>query len=362
MISIIRRANAITVCFSNGETLTVDPTEEMADKIESFKNCDDNQEVILKEWLYNKLYGKSFDCINRVKNSHILTLRGNSIYMLSVSQLSIPEDFALKILNAEESKDTDEINKWINFWTLVSLNPDSRVRNNLFWFIRKWDMQISQSGLIIGYRNVRIKEAARYSSKKVKEILNTYYTEKYINHRDTSQILFDDSNLEAAYNYVINEGGSPTYTDVHSGTFNIKLGQPVSMPRENCDAEQENSCSRGLHIGAKSWLKNNYYGEVGLQCLINPANVVAIPTIDNYGKMRCCEYLPVRIIDYDDRGNVIEPAINIYDDINYFNQLKSNIYNGIINNNDIDNYEVSHGDISRENLYNNILQRLNDSK
>lgn len=277
MISIIRRTNAITVCFSDGETLTVDPTEEMASKIESFKDCNDNQEVILKEWLYNKLYGKSIDCTSRVKNSNILTLRGNSIYMLSVSQLSIPEDFAIKILNAEEEGDTDELNKWINFWTLVSLNPDSRVRNNLFWFIRKWDMQISQSGLIIGYRNVRIKGSTKYSNENVKKILNTYYTEKYINHKEPSQVPFDNSNLEAVYNYVINENGSPTYTDVHSGTFNIKLGQPVRMSREECDAEQENSCSRGLHIGAKSWLKNNYYGEVGLQCLINPANVVAIP-------------------------------------------------------------------------------------
>lgn len=246
MISIVRRTNAITVCFSDGETLTVDPTEEMASKIESFKDCNDNQEAILKEWLYNKLYGKSIDCTNRVKNSNILTLRGNSIYMLSVSQLSIPEDFAIKILNAEEGGNTDELNKWINFWTLVSLNPDSRVRNNLFWFIRKWDMQISQSGLIIGYRNVRIKDNTKYSNEKVKAILNTYYTEKYINHKEPSQVPFDDSNLEAVYNYVINENGSPTYTDVHSGTFTIKLGQPVSMPRENCDAEQENSCSRGL--------------------------------------------------------------------------------------------------------------------
>lgn len=78
--------------------------------------------------------------------------------------------------------------------------------------------------------------------------------------------------------------------------------------------------------------------------------------------MRCCEYLPVRIIDYDEQGNVIEPAVNIYDDINYLNQLKESLYSGVVNNNDIDNYEVSHCNMSRENLYDNILQRLNDSK
>ena len=47
--------------------------------------------------------------------------------------------------------------------------------------------------------------------------------------------------------------------------------------RDKCDTVQENTCSTGLHIGGRGWLKKNYYGNTGLACLINPADVVAVP-------------------------------------------------------------------------------------
>ena len=96
-----------------------------------------------------------------------------------------------KIIEAEEKGDEVELRKFKNFWTLVSLNPDSRVRNNLFWFIRKWDMQLTDSGLIIAYRNADIKEEAKYSTKDVKWIIHAYYQAKYIDHNDPYLILID---------------------------------------------------------------------------------------------------------------------------------------------------------------------------
>ena len=67
------------------------------------------------------------------------------------------------------------------------------------------------------------------------------------------------------------------FTDHHSHTFKIRIGEMVTMDRDKCDAVQENVCSSGLHIGGKGWLKKNYYGDTGLACLINPADVVAVP-------------------------------------------------------------------------------------
>lgn len=277
-MKIFRRQNYLQIDFSDGSTYS---TNECNDGVWNFlKENQDNEEAVKLKFLNTSLFqGKAL--MEKVKDSSILTLRESSVYMLDVSELTIPEDFVTKILDAEARGDEKELSKFKNFWTLVSLNPDSRVRNNLFWFIRKWDMQITDSGLIIAYRNADIKEEAKYSTEQVKIIINTYYKEKYINNADPYKMNFVDKgitgNLGELYDEIVNGGDSPVYTDQHSHTTEIRLGQPVRIAREDCDANQEHSCSRGLHCGAKGWLKQNYYGNVGLMVLVNPANVVAVP-------------------------------------------------------------------------------------
>lgn len=356
-MKVFRKHNYIQVEFSDGSTFS---STENADSLWDFlQTHKDNEGAVKRELLKEELYqGK--ELLERVKASHVLTLRGNSVYMLDVSELSIPEDFVSKIIEAEENGDEQELMKFKNFWTLVSLNPDSRVRNNLFWFIRKWDMQITESGLVIAYRNADIKKEAKYTTDQVKAVINAYYKEKYLNHKNPYEEVFfigeQMKNLGEVYDEIVNGADSPIYTDQHSHSTTITLGHPVSIPREECDADQEHSCSRGLHCGAKGWLKQNYYGTVGLMVLVNPANVVAVPTIDEYGKMRTCEYFPVAIIDFDENGDIIENSYSLHSDVAYLKELR---YEGDINNNDIDGYEISHTHATREEMYNSILSRLN---
>lgn len=356
-MNVFCKNNYLHVVFSDGSQFS---TDENIDELWQFINENKSDERIIK----NKLCPTS-TLVDRVKASTILTLRGNSVYMLEVSELSIPSDFVEKILNAEESGDITEINKYKNFWTLVSMNPDSRVRDNIFWFIRKWDMKITESGFIIAYRNADIKDETTYSTQQAKEIINRYYQEKYLNHKDPYTIYgvdggINETSLGEMYDDIVNGGCSPVYTDHHSHTTTIKLGQPVRMPREETDQCQENTCSRGLHVAGTQWLKQNYFGSVGMMVLVNPANVVAVPTgSDNYGKMRTCEYFPVALIDFDSEGNIIEPEYNLYNDIAYLNEIK---YEGTINNVDVDNYVIARGQVSRETMYDSILERLNQQE
>ena len=276
-MNVFKRQNYIRVIFSDGSSF--ETTENAQEVMEFVQENIDNEEIVRKKLLKDDSKGKNL--LKRVERSRILTLRGTSVYMLGVSELTIPEDFVVKILDAEDANNEVELAKFKNFWTLVSLNPDSRVRNNLFWFIRKWGMKIADSGLIIAYRNADIKKESKYSTRETKNIINIYYEEKYLKHRNPySETIFlkgENINLGEAYDEIVNEESSPIYTDQHTHTMEIKLGHPVSIPREECDANQEHSCSRGLHCGAKGWLKQNYYGSVGLLVLVNPANVVAVP-------------------------------------------------------------------------------------
>lgn len=83
--------------------------------------------------------------------------------------------------------------------------------------------------------------------------------------------------------------------------------------------------------------------------------MVATPTIDQYGKMRTCEYFPVALVDFDNSGDVIEPECPLYNDVAYLKQLT---YEGEINNVDINNYTIIETHLTREQTYDSILKRL----
>ena len=52
--------------------------------------------------------------------------------------------------------------------------------------------------------------------------------------------------LKAVNFLVKNIGNDTVYTDNYSHSFTIKIGEVVSMPREETDSDSNVSCSRGL--------------------------------------------------------------------------------------------------------------------
>src|SRR5690606_12635804 len=84
------------------------------------------------------------------------------------------------------------------------------------------------------------------------------------------------------------------YTDNHTKTMTIKVGELVQMERKDCDADPKQDCSYGLHVGNKRFLSNGTFGSTGLVVLVNPSKVIAVPEY-NKNKMRVCEYLPIAI-------------------------------------------------------------------
>jgi hypothetical protein len=238
----------LQVVFSDGTQIITDCDGELWD----FLIVHQDNEEIVKKRLLPKEHVEEKLIADKVQCSNILTLRGNSVYMLDISEQSIPSDFVAKILEAEEEGNEAELKKFKNFWTLVSLNPDSRVRNNLFWFLRKWDMKITEAGLVIAYRNATIKEESGYSTEQVKNIINSYYQVKYVEGKNPYEIYgvdggINEMSLGEIYDDIVNEGAnSPTYTDQHSHSTIIKLGQPVRMPRSEVDCDQNVTCSSGL--------------------------------------------------------------------------------------------------------------------
>lgn len=79
------------------------------------------------------------------------------------------------------------------------------------------------------------------------------------------------------------------YKDCHTHTINNSVGEIVSMPRNSVDEDSRNECSNGLHFCSRSYL-SNFPGEHIMIVKINPEDVVAIPADYNSSKGRTCRY------------------------------------------------------------------------
>ena len=284
MQKVIKINNKIIVILNNGCKFEKENiTDEEFDTI-----CNSSDEELMM--MFNPKYAEELEeaesikkVINNVEDSNLLVKKGDSIYFKEVSELSLPKEFVEAILTAENNNDELKLEAYRNFWTLMSLNPDEECRKNLFWFLTKYDMTIAKCGFFVGYRNV-----------------------------DTTD----------------EEG---VYTDHHSHTFKIKIGEMVTMPREKCNCDSNVSCSRGLHCSSVGWLKRNYFGNTGLACLVDPSQVVAVPKIDDYGKLRTCAYLPIKVIKYNENDDVIPLDVEDGFDCSYVTKV---IYEGLMGTED----------------------------
>ena len=375
-MKIIRVMDTVTVVLNNGEIISSSEcTDEMFVNIYNNQTDEDYVKSILIPEFKNKqtIVAEKKNLMEDLEYSQYLTAKGSSVYLLDISELSVPEDLVEAILLAEKEKNEELIQSYLNFWTLVSLNPDSRCRQNLFWFLNKYGMTISRSGLFVAYRNVKIKKAGVSIDPKLANFISSEYARiKFISKKSPKDYLVlktvdgyvltktscDNTigNLSDLYKQLSDVEVSTVYTDGYTGKFEIKLGEIVSMPREKCDSVQENSCSRGLHVAGKTWLKENYFGDVGLMVLVNPADVVAVPPIDDYGKMRTCAYYPVSIVEFDDNGDIIDTEIEDGFEDDFIDKI---CYSGLINNNDINPYFVTIPDIpelDKSKINNRLLE------
>lgn len=81
------------------------------------------------------------------------------------------------------------------------------------------------------------------------------------------------------------------YYDIHSGTISNHLGAVVEMDRNLVDDNPDSHCSSGLHFCSESYLA--HFGDSSQPVMIlkiNPADVVSIPTDYNGAKGRCMRY------------------------------------------------------------------------
>ena len=107
---------------------------------------------------------------------------------------------------------------------------------------------------------------------------------------------------------LLGDDEADAFTDIFTQKMDIRLGFPVSMPREDCDDNPDQVCSSGLHIGAPGYVRGFGGGSTKaiIACLVNPADVVAVPKDYSYMKMRTAKYFPYVVCELDKDGGVVE--------------------------------------------------------
>ena len=87
----------------------------------------------------------------------------------------------------------------------------------------------------------------------------------------------------------------------------------ISPNLVKADANPDSDCSKGLHVGNKSFLSRGYFGSAGIVVLVNPKDVVSVPSDYDCQKLRCCAYTVVSEVECeilasatDDNGEALE--------------------------------------------------------
>lgn len=129
-----------------------------------------------------------------------------------------------------------DIAPWARFMDNVFLNPAHYARAELYEWMEKAEMPMTEDGCFLAFKKIR-----------------------------------DD------------------YTDCHTGKFDHSPGSILEMPREACDPKRNNHCSTGFHFCSVGYL-SEFGGARVVVVKINPADVTSIPNDYQFTKGRCCRY------------------------------------------------------------------------
>lgn len=221
------------------------------------------------------------------------------------------------------------------FFMWCCLNPRAEVANDLYDFLNKNSFRITKQGFFVALRNIVTLHGG---TELVQFVSNTYNKIKAIWKKDpddytvflengeyklvhkgdlyeTIEEIDEDGEMyedEIGIDHGEEIGGltdlyldlpnrhENRFTDAHTRTFDIRVGQVVSMPPEECNWSTADCAHAGLHFTAD---QINYVGcgDQSVLVLINPMKVVGI----GEAKGRCYEYLPIMTVSREESTEIL---------------------------------------------------------
>ena len=252
---------------------------------------------------YEELVNYLFPTPKNLLNKPGFWEENGSIYYKNI-KVSIPKVLAEKFLQAEGQ----EFDRLIKFWGWLSLNPNPRTRENLYGWVEKNGIQLTNGGLMVLYRRVvKIKPEQTDLGKFVKETYEKLKRWK----KSTNQTVWENK-YEQVYTltgnsvhytivgtlyFLYHNMNQPknVFTDAHTGTERYEIGKESRMPRDKGD-ESDASCSRGYHLASDRYNFSGF-GDTPIVAIVNPCEV--FNSVDDFTKIRTAAFTPVAILSKD---------------------------------------------------------------
>ena len=193
----------------------------------------------------------------------------------------------LKIREALADEDFDRVRGLINVAATINAFGDGKVtvEDGIVMYNGNALRNVITSRIIMMQREgFNIAPMIAFLSNLMDNPSHRSVTELYGFLEKTDLPITEDGHF-IAYKMVRNN-----YTDHHSGTFDNSVGAIVEMPRNEVNDDKEQTCSSGLHFCSQGYL--GFYGGDGHTMIlkVNPRDVVSIPTDYNDAKGRACRY------------------------------------------------------------------------
>lgn len=152
------------------------------------------------------------------------------------------------------------------FFENVAANPEPHSREQLYEWLDRRDFAIDSDGYVVGYRGLR-------------------------------------SDLTS-----VHSGPGIVNGEAVNGHLDNSPGNTVEMPRSTVHHDPGQGCSIGLHVGTYAYAQSWSQGGL-VKVLVNPRDVVSVPTDSDAAKMRVCRYTVVE--------SITAPVTSAYDSSYY---------------------------------------------
>lgn len=196
-----------------------------------------------------------------------VTVKGGTVYFDNDAVDSTLADAIMRGFNEGD----DAFRGLALFMDNIMQNPRKHSRENLFdWLRADPTFTITPEGHILGYKGV--------------------------NHDLTS----------------IHSGPGIVNGVPQTGHLSNALGNVVEMERSKVQHDPNVACSFGLHVG--TWDYASSFGSTTVKVLVNPRDVVSVPTDCNGQKMRVCRYKVVELAPSKFDGLVSQSYDNDWDE------------------------------------------------
>lgn len=88
------------------------------------------------------------------------------------------------------------------------------------------------------------------------------------------------------------------FLDCYTRTIDNSIGKVVTMDRDEVNPNDDVTCSYGLHVCARSYIKHySSCDTIVVLCKVNPRDVVSIPVDYDNAKMRVCRYEVIKEVE-----------------------------------------------------------------